>query len=189
VRDLALQYESGLEGLHRVFAVGGRLEDPAEEPELRKAVIANFKRRIPYIFAVSRDRFESEQTVNGYYDVFRTYARRALEESGEKGALEPIIRHLVRIVPLTHNWDQVPIVFYHCVIGRQTFAYAFRGNQVGHGIANGYVCVGHDEAAIIYQSVAQAIQPDYRDLVDRDLAQVTLQNFEEAPAPKLRLAK
>jgi len=189
VRELALLYESRLEGLHRVVAVGDRLEDPAEEPELRRSVIANFKRGIPYIFVVSRDRFESERTVAGYYDVFRAYARRALEESEASGDIDAAIKHLVRIVPLQRNWNHVPVVFYHCVSGRETSAYALRGDQVGHGISNGYVCLGRHEAAITYSAIVETIDAAHRDLVSGDLAEVEQRHFEGSSAPPLRIAR
>ena len=189
VRDLALRYEASLPGLHRVFAVVERIEDPAEEPELRKAVIANFRKRIPYIFAVSPERFSAER--DGYYNAFRLCAKRAVEESCGQQDVETMLRHLVRIVPLKTSWEgRPPLIFYHCVIGRENYAYALRGNQGGQGIATGYVTISREEAAIIYGQLIQNIESAHQQAVEADLTQVSGAAFESAPARnQLRMLK
>lgn len=181
LNDVAQRYESALAGLVRLTIVVPRIEDPAEDDDLKRAVKNNFAHGVVYTFIVSKDRFETEKT--GWLNVFRLYARKALENAGVPAAgITQEVERLVRIVPFREAWDHYPYIFYHCVVGNRKYTLTFRGAERDQGIAKHYVTVGPEEGAVLYSTVRNLVDPAYAHLVADDLREIETEDFESAPA-------
>lgn len=125
------QIEGSLKGLIKVIVAAHRVEEP--QNALRVAVKKNLVRNVEYLFLVSKSRSVNER--DGWINMFVAIAKVVLAEAGSQ--LKP--RDLIHISHLAHEWKDTPYVFYQTETSSgQMSVVAFRGNQVGEGIAEKY---------------------------------------------------
>lgn len=185
--EVASRYEGDLKGLTRVSVVVPRLEDPAEDPSLKTAVKANFSKNIGYLFLIAPERYES--AVKGYFPVFRQYAREALEggeETLDPDEIEGQVNALVKIVPLKSKFSEFSYIFYHCKVGMDRYALAFRGTEKNQGISKWYVTVEREIAGAVFKGIRAMISPAGEADASSMMKDVDEDEFASAPAKPAR---
>ncbi len=115
--------EASVPGLVRVMVVADRIEKP--EGSLSRAVEDNFAKNVKYLFLVSGSKAVGER--DGYYKLFEAYQK-----------MKNPSQELIDIKALPFEWDDYPIIFYHCTNGGSSAVMAFRGTELKEGITEHY---------------------------------------------------
>jgi hypothetical protein len=152
--------EGNAKSLVRVIVIAEHVEDPHDA--LLEAVKRNLALGVRYLFLVSKSHAQSE--LDKYFKIFQAYAD-VVGNSTKGGSA----RELVQIRQLPHNWDDAPHIFYE-VRGpgdASSQFMAYRGNQIGRGIARYYTAV----PACYAHTIARAILSEAPQLIDVSIDQ------------------
>lgn len=140
--------EGSLPSLRQVLVVADHVEPPTDE--LRKAVEANFKRGVKYVFLISKSNADEE--VSGYFGIFLAIAGMVQARQHTK---KPIT-DFVEIKKLAHNWLDYPIIFYEVgsgPSGEDSSWFAYEGTDRKNGIADFYIEVPRREARRLAKNI------------------------------------
>jgi hypothetical protein len=139
------EFEASVRDLIQVIVVADTVDQPVNG--LQRAVLENFKRGVKYLFIVSSSKAEQELT--GFYKLFEGLANAAITKLN----VQSTVRDLVSIKCLSHDWDNVPYIFYRTQAKNCNHAVtiAFRGDVENAGIANRYVAVDPDTAEAMFK--------------------------------------
>ena len=126
--------ERDIENLKEVIVLADRIEEPTRTGLIRAALLDNFMDGVRYTFIISPESYET--TSDKFYEYYRALIKVA---AATQGAVISSDEDLCHILPLRFERQDYPYIFYKFQgLGHGDEVIAFRGDEIGRGIANEY---------------------------------------------------
>lgn len=126
--------ERDIEYLEDVIVLADRIEEPTLTGLIRAALLDNFMEGVRYTFIISPENYET--TSERFYEYYRALIKVA---AGTQGAKISGDEDLCHILSFRFERQDYPYIFYKFQgLGHGDEVIAFRGDEIGRGIANEY---------------------------------------------------
>jgi uncharacterized caspase-like protein len=165
------EIEKDIQTLSDIIIACNQVENP--EGSLLTAVQENMKRGVRYTFLISKKSFLEDESQEDYLGVFKAIAR-----ATQRSNREPIeIEKLVRIKPLTIDWNYHPYVFYKTKKNQNSYeaTTVYRGNEERRGICKKYFPLEREVAPVVYNLLELAV--DWNEKVRGEIMSIEPKEF------------